>query len=91
MNEIAVTLWDADTDEEFEGVDFPHINVVPREGETIHYWQDGTEEDVSGVPVRRDFIVKRVRHDWRYMPGRSGGRAHHYVTVELFVSEVKAP
>lgn len=90
-SEVAVVLWDADTEEEIEGVNFPYIAAVPREGETIHYWQDGTEESASGVPVRRDFLVRRVRHDWRYMPGRRGGRNHYYVTVELFVSEVKDP
>ena len=56
-NGVGVVLYDAESDEEIEGVDFPYIQVVPAVGSIVHYWQDGTAERATGVPVRRDFLV----------------------------------
>lgn len=74
-----VDLRDHVTGEEIHGIVFP-IVIVPRAGERIHYWQDGFPE-AAGVDsgIRRDFLVMRVEHDWRYMPARSGGGSARYV------------
>lgn len=81
-----IEMHDHVTGEEIEGMSFP-IAIVPRAGERIHYWQDGFPE-AAGVDsgIRRDFLVMRVEHDWRYMPARSGGGSARYVpSVILYV------
>lgn len=85
-----VDLRDHVTGEEILGIDFPVV-IVPRAGERIHYWQDGTP-DAAGTDsgIRRGFLVMRVEHDWRYMPARSGGGSARYVpSVILYVQEQK--
>ena len=86
---IECVLWDHLTDDEIEGISF-RFTIKPDVGEELHYWQDGTENSVSEVPVRRDFIIRRIRHDLRYMPGRRG-QAMYVQTLELFVEELPTP
>lgn len=78
-------LFDVNTDEEIEGFDFPWVDCAPRIGDYIHYWVDGFP-DAAGVDsgIKMDFLVARVKHDLRVLPGRGGAplRVH---TVEVWV------
>jgi hypothetical protein len=82
---VAVFLKDADTGDEIEAIYLDGATVIPRMGESIHYWQDGFP-DAAGTDsgIRRDFLVVKVEHDWRYMPR---GRAQTVQSVVLHVKE----
>lgn len=87
---LDVILCDATTHEEIPIRFRPKI--APAVGEEIHYWQDGTEDYAGGEAVNRhDWIVRRVSHDWRYMPSRHGGRALHVSVLVLFVEPFTPP
>lgn len=75
-----VELYDHVTGDEIDDVEFSRITNVPRAGEQILYWQDGTPEKAGGgeSDVRR-FLVMGVKHDWRYMPARNGGGTARYI------------
>lgn len=86
----AVRLVDADTGDEITGINFPMITVVPRVGEMIHWYQDGTADDAcADSGLRRWFRVESVTHDWRYMPPRHGGRSLYVQYVVLYVTETE--
>jgi hypothetical protein len=84
---IALSLIGPDG-QDIEGLNIYNVQAVPRAGETIHYWQDGTVEDVcADSGIRRDFLVNRVEHDFRYLPPR-GGSSRCYQTAVLHVTEL---
>jgi hypothetical protein len=76
---IRFILNDADTGEELEDMPALSGEVCPRVGEAIHIWEDNFP---NGTGRRWDFIVDRVRHDFRIM---TGGAAKCISVVELFV------
>lgn len=88
MEPISFNLINLETDEEIEGVNFQGLLVKPSVGDELHYWQDGTAKSVSSVPVRRDFVVKKVVHDLRYIPARGGTRPHSIHMLVLYVTEI---
>lgn len=87
MEPMNVNWYDAKTDEELTGkIHFDHMQICPRVGDEIHYWQDGTETKAGGDAVfRYDFIVRRIRHDLRYSPRGRGNTVH---TLEIWVEDI---
>lgn len=83
---IHAEFYDFITEVEIENVRF-FLSAVPHVGDEIHYWQDGTEDEVGGeARFRLDATVMRVVHDLRYMPPRMGGsRASFVHSVMLYV------
>ena len=82
-----ILLFEVDSGDEIEGITWPETAFVPRVGETIHYWQDGSAtQSIVDKPIRRDFKVIEVRHDWRFMPH---GNPRTICCVELGVREMK--
>lgn len=87
---IDVVLMDAKTHQEIPIRFRP--KVAPAIGDEIHYYQDGTEDAAgSGFFNSHDWIVRRVSHDWRFMPSRNGGRAIHSSVLVLFVDPFTPP
>lgn len=87
--QLSIVFYDADSGYEIEGLNFPNIASAPRIGEEIHYWQDGTSDGPRDSGDRMDFLVRRIRHDLRYVPGRGGTQPVHVQTIEVFVSQLK--
>jgi hypothetical protein len=88
---IDFNIYDHETNEEIEGVNFQGLLCKPSVGEELHYWQDGTSGRAWGESgIRRDFVVKRIVHDLRYMPARGGTRPHYIHMLVLYVTEITA-
>lgn len=84
MEKLDFNLYDHETDEEIEGVEFRGLLCKPSVGDELHYWQDGTKDRAFGDSgIRRDFVVKRVVHDLRYMA--HSGKSYHMLV--LYVAE----
>lgn len=86
---ISVNWWDAETDQEMQEVDgwyFPNLDGRPMVGDSIHYWQDGTDEVAGGEGLnRRDYVVTKVEHDLRFMPGRRGGSPNYVHSFNVYL------
>lgn len=84
MEKINFNLYDFETEEEIEGVQFQGLLTAPLAGDHLHYWEDtvGTG-DWNNKGIRRDFVVKKIEHDLRYMV-----RSRHSVhMIVLYVTE----
>lgn len=78
---VNVTFYKDGTAEEISDLSFGSLGVVPRVGETIHWWED--KLDRTGL--RKDFVVTHVRHDLRliFTPGSDKISPCHSVEIYL--------
>lgn len=84
---VFVDFWDHATRKEI-GLQF-YATCTPRVGEIVHYWQDGDEHSAAGVYDRRDYVVREVVHDFRFMPARSEKSCKYIHSVIIFVIPVE--
>jgi hypothetical protein len=88
-DKMCVTWWDDASDREIEDWNFPSLDVRPMVGDCVHYWQDGREEAAGTGPLdRRDYIVTRVEHDLRFMPGR-GGSPKYVHSLNVYIRQAQ--